>query len=126
MKHKLGGKAHHGKRRAEGGEAEVGNPHVFAEAKGHTIGTIHGEGGKKRMDRKRGGRVHSDAAEDKKMIREEVKSSALKGHASGGKTGSDTHPYTSAHAHGGKARAAGHHEGLHGAHHGHKEHHRGR
>jgi hypothetical protein len=102
MKHKLGGKArHHGKHHAAGGEAEVGNPHVFEEAKERSIGTIHGDGAKARMDRKRGGKAHK---------------------AHGGKTGSDTHPYTSAHAHGGKAKADGHHEGLHGAHRRHKEH----
>jgi hypothetical protein len=94
MKHKLGGKSRH---RSEGGEAESGNPHVFAEAKEPTLGTINGKGSKPRMDRKCGGK------------------------ASGGKTGSDTHPYTSAHANGGKAKADGHHEGLHGAHRRHKD-----
>jgi hypothetical protein len=106
MKHKLGGKA---KGRATGGETETGNPSVFAEAKGSTIGTIKGDGSPARMDRKRGGSCK----------------------ASGGKTGSDTspytdgksgaaaHPYTSAHKNGGKAKMDGsHHEGLHGAHRG--------
>jgi len=74
------------------GPTERGNPRVIAEAKGPTLGTIHGSGGKKRMDRKNGGRTHSDVAEDKKLIKSAVKEEALK--AGGGKAGSDTHPYT--------------------------------
>jgi|WetSurMetagenome_2_1015567.scaffolds.fasta_scaffold38855_2 hypothetical protein len=92
-------KKHHERKHADGGEAERGNPHVIAEAKGHTLGTIHGSGGKKRMDRKGGGSVHSDVAEDKKLVKSAVKSEALK--AGGGKVGSDTHPYT-----GGKSGSA--------------------
>lgn len=79
-------KEHHGKHHASGGAA-VGNPHVFAEARGKELGEIHGKGAKKRGDRKH--------------------------RASGGKVGCDSHPYTSAHKDGGRAHAAGHHEGLH-------------
>lgn len=128
-KHKAhGGKAHHGRHhRAMGGsldkderakkglkpaqsapsEVYAGKgSHVEHEAEEHTIGAIHGAGSKKRMDRKRGGRV--------------------KHHADGGKTGADTHPYSSAHKHGGHVSAGHHpgqakHKGMTG-HHGHHAH----
>lgn len=86
--HRKGGhvSSHHLKHHASGGAAETGNPHVFHLAHEGTSGTIHGDKAEDRMDRKRGGRA--------------------KHHATGGKSGSDMHPYTSAHAHGGHA---GHH-----------------
>ena len=43
--------------KAAGGEAEVGNPKVFALAKGHTIGTIHGKGGASHLGDARGGKA---------------------------------------------------------------------
>jgi|WetSurMetagenome_2_1015567.scaffolds.fasta_scaffold54994_2 hypothetical protein len=89
-------KKHHGKHHADGGEAEVGNPKVFAEAKKHTEGKIEGGHAKKHLGRKHGGKCH----------------------ASGGKAGADTHPYSSARKHGGKAEhheGHSHHHGLHGA-----------
>jgi hypothetical protein len=96
-------KKHHGKHHADGGQAEVGNPKVFAEAKKHTEGKIDGGHAKKHLGRKHGGKC-----------------------ANGGKSGADTHPYSSAHKHGGKVEHHkghhSHHHGLHGAekhHHGH-------
>ncbi len=106
-------KKEHEKHHAEGGAATEtgGNPHVFKLAKEkHSIGVIDGEKGKPRLDRKRGGKVH-------------------RAHGGEAMKGSDTHPYSSAHKHGGKVHE-GHHEGghdgmhhgLHGAHK--KEHHK--
>ena len=92
-RHSKGHKEHE-KHRAAGGETEVGNPHVFKIAKEGTVGTIHGEKGKERLDRKRGGKVHH--------------------RADGGKAGSDTHPYTSAHKHGGEVKGHSFDHGLHG------------
>lgn len=128
-KHKArGGKVHHGAHHRAGGGSlnkdehakkglksknespseayDAKGSHVEHEAEEHTIGTIHGGHSKKRMDRKRGGRVHH--------------------HASGGKTGADTHPYSSAHKHGGGVHS-GHHPGHPSKHsaHGHEGHHGG-
>ena len=79
---------------AAGGEAEVGNPSVFKLAKGHSIGKIHGEGSKSHLGEAKGGKIDA------------------KHRAKGG--GADQHPYSSAHAKGGKCHEKGgtvHHEG---------------
>jgi hypothetical protein len=98
-RHKTHGKAHGGKvkHREAGGKSEVGNPHVFAEARGEPLGPIHGEGGKKRMDRKRGGSCKADGG----------KAGSDAHPYTGGKSGSAEHPYTSAHKSGGKAASRG-------------------
>jgi hypothetical protein len=100
-------KKEHEKHHAAGGATETGgNPHVFALAKEHhSIGHIDGAKAKPRLDRKRGGACRA---------------------AGGGLKGSDTHPYSSAHKHGGKVHGEEHplHHGLHDAHKGHHEHHK--
>lgn len=73
-------KKHHGKHHETGGEVKEGNPNVFKLAEKHTVGKIEGGHSKKHLGRKHGGKCH----------------------ASGGKAGADTHPYSSAHKHGGK------------------------
>jgi hypothetical protein len=91
---KHGGKSSIGKHRSSGGQAETGNPSVLEEAKGHTIGTIHGDGAPARMDRKCGGKA-------KRASGGKVGSDSSP--YTGGKSGSAAHPYTSAHKNGGKA-----------------------
>ena len=96
-RHKTHKKEH--EHHAAGGATETGgNPHVFALAKEkHSIGHIDGAPARKRLDRKRGGACRAHGGEMK---------------------GSDTHPYSSAHKHGGKVHHEEHHGGEHGHHHG--------
>ena len=85
-------KGHLEAHRAEGGPV----PNVIKEAKGKSIGHIEGEKPKMRLDRKRGGRCV----------------------ASGGRTGSDKSPYTSAREGHAGAIPEEHHDDHEGSRHG--------
>lgn len=96
LRHKKEHEGHkeHEKHRAEGGKVHSeGNPSVIALAHERAHGgRVEGEPSKEHLGRRRGGKAHR---------------------ARGGKVGANEHPYSSAHAHGGKVE-------------GHKGHHRGR
>jgi len=54
-------KANESKNRAGGGEVREGNPHVYAMLDKHSVGSVHGSHGKKRLDRKCGGKASGGA-----------------------------------------------------------------